>query len=74
VPARLSVALALRWYREREGLSQTQAARRVKASKAFFADVENPDVDVLLSEVERAFLRLGLGMSVQFTEALTETM
>jgi len=69
VSARLSVALALRWYRLDEGLTVAQAARRAKVATAEVRAIEDPDEGVLLESTSYVFTRLGLQVDVQLGAA-----
>lgn len=64
VPAALSVALQLRWWRDAHGLTRARAARRAGVSLKQLAQLEHPDGSPTLSTVERVASALGLRVDV----------
>jgi len=69
VPAKLAVALMVRWARHRAGLSQSELARRVGLPQPVIARVEDPDHNPTVATLERVAKGLGGRLSLEILSA-----
>jgi predicted RNase H-like HicB family nuclease/transcriptional regulator with XRE-family HTH domain len=65
VPASLSAAIALRWARQEQGLSQAQLAQRAKVSQQQIAKLEDPDENPTVGTLSKAAEALGLDVALE---------
>lgn len=69
VPARLGAKLAVRWARQRAGLSQAELGRRAGLSQTAIARLEHPDWNPTIDQIEKVAQALGARLSVEIEAA-----
>lgn len=73
VSAKLAVKLALRWQRQRAGLTQAQLAKRAKVSQQQIAKLEDPDSNPTIETLEKVAKALGAQLEIELSPLPRQT-